>query len=122
MDYITTVRVLLRESRKAVTGIKVALYDRDEKSEDDLLGTGTTNKIGEVDFHYKTRDFADGALGLTDDGVLDTVPDLYVIVYNADDEIILSTRDNATQNKASGHILVLLDEAVAQVHKLAVEA
>jgi hypothetical protein len=121
MDYITTVRVLLSESREPVAGVKVALYDRDDKSDDDLLGTGTTNKIGEVDFHYRTRDFTDGALGLRDDGK-DSTPDLYAVVYNAAGDAVLSTRDHATQNKASGHILVLLDETIAQVHKLSSEA
>lgn len=127
MDYFTTVRVLLNPSRQPVVSVKVALFDRDENSADDVLGIGTTNGIGEVAFRYKTRDFTDGALGLADEGKIklsgsDTTPDLYVIVYNTADEEIYSTRDQATQNFAAGHILVLLDEALAQAHQLTTEA
>ena len=127
MDYITTVRLLTSESRTPLIGVKVALYDRDEHSPDDLLGTGKTSRIGEVDFRYSTRDFTDGPLGLADDGKIrlrdsDTTPDLYVIVYNANDEVVASTRDDTRDNFAAGHILILLDEEIVQTNHFITEA
>ena len=123
MDYITTVRVLLAGSRTPLNGVKVALYDRDENSEDDALGVGHTNQFGEVDFHYSTRDFADGFLGTDDQGGVrlrgrDTVPDLYAIVYNQQDEAVISTREKATENKAALNILIEIDETIARAHGL----
>jgi hypothetical protein len=50
----------------------------------------------------------------------DTVPDLYPVVYNAAGTVVLSKRDEATMNKASLHILVLIDEAAASANELGV--
>ncbi len=126
MKYVTTVRVLIADSKKPVIGVNVGLFDRDENSEDDSLGTGTTNKFGEFEFHYKTQDFTDDRLGTSDDGVKilgrDTVPDLYAVVYNREGEAILSTRDHATQNKASLHITVYVEQNLAAQHSLIVAA
>jgi hypothetical protein len=122
MEYTTTVRLLLRESRQPLGNIKVELFDRDEHSPDDSLGVAHTNSFGEATFKYHTKDFADSPLG-TDDpksilGARDTVPDLYPVVYNAEGQVVLSKRDEATRNKASLHILVLIDGAVAQANGL----
>jgi hypothetical protein len=126
MKYTTTVRVLIIDSRKPVIGVTVGLFDRDENSADDLLGSGSTNRFGEVEFHYRTRDFADDALGISDDGIKilgrDTVPDLYAVVYNRDGEAIISTRDQATHNKASLHLTVYVDQNLAAQHSLIVAA
>lgn len=126
MKYTTTIRVLIADSRKPVVGVKVGLFDRDENSADDSLGVGSTNRYGEVDFHYRTRDFTDDPLGISDDGIKllsrDTVPDLYAVVYNRDGEAIFSTRDQATQNKASLHMTVYLEQHLAEQHNLYVAA
>ena len=126
MKYTTTIRVLIADSQKPVLGVKVGLFDRDEHSPDDPLGTGSTNRFGEVEFHYRTRDFADDPLGTSDDGIKllgrDTVPDLYAIIYNREGEVVLSTREQATQNKASLHITVYVDSQLAAQHKLNVAA
>lgn len=126
MKYVTTVRVLIAESRKPVVGVKVGLFDRDENSADDSLGAGSTNRYGEVDFHYRTRDFADDVLGTSDEGIKllgrDTVPDLYAVIYNREGEIIISTRDQATQNKASLHLTVYVEQDLAAQHSLIVAA
>lgn len=123
MDYVTTVRLLIRETRQALPNVKVELFDRDEHSPDDSLGTGQTNSFGEVTFKYSTSDFADSALGVDDEGVRvggsrDTVPDLYPVVYDTQGQVVISRRDEATRNKAALHILVLIDEAVARAHQL----
>lgn len=121
MDYETTVRVLLQESRKPVANVRVELFDRDEHSEDDKLGAGVTNAFGEVTIKYETKHFADNPLG-HDDGFRligkDTVPDLYAVVYDANGEVVVSKREEATENHAPLHILVLLDEETAARHQL----
>ena len=126
MKYTTTVRVLIANSNKPVVGVKVGLFDRDENSPDDPLGTGLTNRFGEVDFHYRTRDFADDALGMSDEGIKilgrDSVPDLYAIIYNREGEVVLSMRDQAVQNKAALHLTVYVEPQLAAQHSLNVAA
>lgn len=122
--YVTTVRLLVSETRKPLANVKVELFDRDEYSADDSLGVGMTNQFGEVTFKYTSRDYADTLLG-TDDTVgvgpgADTVPDLYPVVYNNRGESVVNRRDQATLNKAALNLLVLVDEAVAQQHQLGV--
>lgn len=122
MEYVTVVRVLVEGTRAPLAGVHVELYDRDERSEDDLLGHGATNQFGEVMFHYTTRDFADSPTGLDDSGLRlrnrDTVPDLYAVVYDAQGNVVLSTRAAATVNKAPEHLLVLISPDVAASHRL----
>ena len=126
VDYITTVRLLERESRRPLGNVKVELFDRDEHSPDDSLGVARTNKFGEATFRYSTRDFADSPLGGDDSRIKlrnqDTVPDLYPVVYNGVGEVVISKRDEATQNNAALHILVLIDAALVQQHQLNAEA
>lgn len=123
VDYVTTVRVLLKESRTPLANVRVELFDRDERSDDDKLGEGRTNPFGEVTFKYATRDFADSVTG-QDDGFRlrdsDTVPDLYPVVYDNNGEVVLSKRDEATRNKASLNILLLVDQQLAAAHGLLV--
>ncbi len=123
MDYVTTVRVLIRETRQPLRNIKVELFDRDEYSSDDSLGVAHTNQFGEATFKYTTRDFADNLIGSDDQRVglaanRDTVPDLYPVVYNSRGEVVICNRDEATRNTASLHILLLVDDAVAQAQGL----
>jgi hypothetical protein len=123
MEYVTTIRLLVRESRKPLGNVKVELFDRDEYSPDDSLGVAHTNSFGEATFKYDTKDFSDNALGADDErrkliGSHDTVPDLYPVVYNASGQVVVSKRDEATNNKASLNILVLIDAATAQANGL----
>lgn len=123
MEYVTTVRLLVRESRQPIGNAKVELFDRDENSPDDSLGVAHTNSFGEATFKYDTKDFADSRLGVDDPrrkvvASRDTVPDLYPVVYNAAGQAVLSKRDEATSNKASLNILVLIDREVAQANGL----
>ena len=123
MEYVTTVRLLIRESRQPIANAKVELFDRDEHSPDDSLGVARTNNFGEATFKYDTKDFADNRLGADDErrklvGSHDTVPDLYPVVYNADGQAVLSKRDEATNNKASLNILILIDGEVAKANGL----
>ena len=121
MDYVTTVRVLLRESRQPLANVKVALFDRDEKSADDKLGETLTNAFGEATFKYTSRDFADSPLGHDDGFKLldsDTVPDLYAVVYGPAGQEVVNMREEATQNKAALNILVTVEQDVALANGL----
>ncbi|HLV33485.1 MAG TPA: hypothetical protein VKY59_00165 [Spirillospora sp.] len=123
MEYVTTVRLLVRETRQPIANAKVELFDRDEHSPDDSLGVAHTNNFGEATFKYDTKDFADSRLGVDDPRRAlatsrDTVPDLYPVVYNAAGQAVISKRDEATNNKASLHILVLVDSEVAKTNGL----
>lgn len=122
MEYITTVRVLVRETRQPLANVKVELFDRDERSPDDSLGFLVTNAFGEATFKYTTADFADGFLG-NDEGFAlgskrDTVPDLYPVIYNKHDQIVLDQREEATHNNAALMLVVLVDEALVREHHL----
>lgn len=125
-EYKTTVRVLLKESRQPLKGVKVGLFDRDEHSEDDLLGAAITNASGEAHFTYTRADFADDALGTADDTRLphpfgrDIYPDLYAVIYGKDDSVILSQREQATTDNQASVLVVYLDQALAQQHDLSV--
>ncbi|HLV37076.1 MAG TPA: hypothetical protein VKY59_18280, partial [Spirillospora sp.] len=106
-----------------LSNVKVELFDRDEHSPDDSLGVARTNKFGEATFKYTTRDFIDSPLGGDDQrlkliGERDTVPDLYPVVYDSSGQIVITRRDEATRNNAALHLLVLIDEAVANQHGL----
>lgn len=98
----------------------MGLFDRDEKSDDDLLGVAITNSAGEANFTYTRADFTDDALGTVDDSRIprpiingDIYPDLYAVVYDDDDAVILSERDNATKDYQASVLVVHLDETFA---------
>lgn len=123
MEYVTTVRLLVQETRQPLPNVKVELFDRDEHSPDDSLGVAQTNPFGEATFKYDTKDFADNVLGTDDEGLKlrgqrDTVPDLYPVVYDSKGQVIVSKRDEATHNNAVLNVLVLIDEATARTHGL----
>jgi hypothetical protein len=123
MEFVTTVRLLVRETRRPLSNVKVELFDRDEHSPDDSLGVARTNQFGEATFKYTTHDFIDSPLGGDDQrlklvGERDTVPDLYPVVYDSRGQVVITRRDEATQNNAALHLLVLIDEAVANQHGL----
>jgi hypothetical protein len=114
--------VLVRENREPLANVRVELFDRDQHSADDSLGFLITNKTGEVIFKYTTADFADGIMG-SDDGFAlgkkrDTIPDLYVVVYDKDERIVIDQREETVENFAATHIVVLIDEALVQQYRL----
>jgi len=123
MEFVTTVRLLVRETRRPLSNVKADLFDRDEHSPDDPLGVARTNTFDAATITYTTRDFIDSRLGGDDQrlkliGERDTVPDLYPVVYDSSGQIVITRRDEATRNNAALHLLVLIDEAVANQHGL----
>jgi hypothetical protein len=99
-----------------LAGVKVALYDRDERSMDDFLGTGTTNAMGEVRIAFESEAYAD------EEDLpawrLDALPDLYVMVYSPDNTVILTTREEVDWNHLPEQIVVGVPEETARSHQL----
>jgi 5-hydroxyisourate hydrolase-like protein (transthyretin family) len=113
MQYATTIRVLLEGSSSPLSNVKVALYDRDRLSRDDLLGTAHTDANGEVRIQYTTEDFAD-----LEDSLRNSMPELYAVVYDDKDEVVLSTRSEASDNDPRKHMLIRVPQELAQSHRL----
>ncbi len=111
--YTTTVRVVAEKSGRPLPGLRVSLFDHDRFSSDDLLGTGTTNTAGEVEFAYHTRDFAD-----LEDRISGSLPDLYCVVFAADGSQIFSNQPQALDNTPRRVMDVKLPADVVERHGL----
>ena len=117
MQVMTRVKLVLTETpQTGVPGAKVALYDRDHTNPDDFLGTGVTDDQGEVLFTYDSSAFADNEDG--PDWSMASLPDLYVIVYNAAGEEVLNTRQQTVDDQLPRRLMVSIDRDLAQRHGL----
>jgi hypothetical protein len=95
-----------------LAGVKVALYDRDEHSMDDFLGSGVTNEKGEVRIAFESEAYADEEdLPLWK---LDSLPDLYVMVYSPTGEVILTTRQDVDWDNLPQQLVVGVPEDTAR--------
>jgi hypothetical protein len=106
MHYTTVVKVVEEGSNRPLAGLRVALYDRDTFSRDDLLGTGETDPGGEVRFDYDSSDFVD-----LDDRVGGIFPELYAIVSRSDGAELRSTKAEAVDNTPRKYITVAVPTA-----------
>lgn len=109
MHYTTTVKVCAADQTDRVfAGVRVALYDRDTFTPDDLIGSGTTDENGEARFDYGSDKFVD-----LDDRLTGVFPDLYVVVYDAGGNKVHSSRAETEANMPRKHVPVFLsaDEA-----------
>lgn len=115
MLYQTTVKVILDDAAEtALANVKVSLYDRDTFSPDDLLGTGTTDAAGQVDFQYDGEDFRD-----LEDRLTGGFPELYAVVHAAEGhEQVVSTRDAVMENYVRREITVRVPREDAARHGL----
>lgn len=112
----TTVKVILADApTEPIAGAKVKLFDRDTVTDDDLLGTETTDDRGEACFNYDTEDFLD-----LDDRMGGDAPDLYAVVYDANDEVVVSTRADTVTDRHLKHLTVRVDRDLVRQHNLAV--
>ncbi len=85
-DVTFTVRGrVLRADGKPAAGLLVRIYDKDQRY-DELISAAITNRKGEFSATYRYRDFSEKELAA----------DLYVIVADADDTILLSTENAVT--------------------------
>lgn len=114
MRYTTTVKLVLAESPSSpIPNVRVALYDRDRFTPDDLLGAAETNADGEARFQYNTEAFAD-----VDEAMGGDMPELYAVVYDARDQVVTSTRSDAEVNLAQKRITIPIAREVALRHQL----
>jgi len=106
----TVVKIVLKESKHPLSGVKVSLFDRDSMSADDLIGTGRTSKYGKVYFKYSLKKYSD-LLGDESSifwpNVNNLRPDLYVKVYNKDGKVVLSTRAQTRENAYNRTIITV---------------
>ena len=101
---------------KPLPGVKVSLYDRDNSDDDDLLATATTDEVGEIFFSYDSDLYTD-----TEDQpswYIDSLPDLFVIVYDAKDQVVISTRAKTRQDKLVRVIEVPISQELVAKHGL----
>lgn len=113
----TRVRLVLAESNTtAIPAVKVSLYDRDVNDEDDLLATAVTDDQGEILFSYDSEQYTDAE----DQELwrLESLPDLYVKVYDAQDQAVLSTRSEALEDKLPTLINVPISQDLVDKHGL----
>ncbi len=88
-DFKVQGRVIERESRKPIAGIRVRAYDKDFFF-DDVLGDATTNDRGEFSITYSKKDFSE---------LFEAQPDLYFLVFDRTGErAIHSTADRVLWN------------------------
>jgi hypothetical protein len=114
MRYTTTVKLVLAESpTSTVPNVKIALYDRDRFTPDDLLGTTQTDANGEARFDYTTEQFED-----LDEKLGGSMPELYAVVYDSKGAVVLSTRADAQDGTHFKRMTVELPQELAKSHGL----
>ena len=117
---VTRIRLVrATDPQQGLPGVKVALFDRDIQDPDDHLSTGETDAAGEVLFKFDSDQYTD-----SEDSELwriDSMPDLYVVIYNRSGEVILSTRSETQENKLPELITVPISEELIQAHGLLAE-
>ncbi len=117
MKLVMRVQLVLDENRKQVLpNVKVSLYDRDWKSDDDFLGTGVTDGKGEIFFEFDEKKYKDDEDG--PDWRIESLPDLYVHVYDAQGNVVYSTRDVVERDKFPKLLVVPIPRVVVEKHKL----
>jgi hypothetical protein len=100
----------------ALVGVKVALFDRDLTKADDLLGKERTDHKGEILFTYDSSVYSD-----PEDSPAwktDSLPDLYVVVYDAQDQVLYSTRSEVIKDQLPKLIPVRISRELVEKHGL----
>jgi hypothetical protein len=117
MILATRVKLVVAETPEiALPGVKVALYDRDHASMDDFLGEGVTDDKGELRFVFESEDYTDEEdLPLWK---VDSLPDLYVMVYSSAGEVLLTTRQEVEANNLPQQLVVGVPHDLARSHGL----
>jgi hypothetical protein len=113
----TRVRLVLAESpTTGIPGTKVSLFDRDLNDQDDWLATAVTDEQGEILFSYDSEQYTDAE----DQELwrLESLPDLYVKVYDAHDQVVLSTHSETLEDKLPTLITIPISQALVEEHGL----
>jgi hypothetical protein len=114
-----TTRVKLFVAESPITplpDVKISLFDKDTYDEDDLLATETTDTGGEVFFGFDSERYTD--IEDQPEWKIDSMPELYVVVYDSQDQVVLSTRDQALQDKLMRLIEVPISQELISQHGL----
>ena len=113
----TRVRLVLADSpNMGISGVKVELYDRDINDADDLLATGVSDDQGEILISFDSEQYTD-----TEDQELwrlESLPDLYVVVYDSNDQVVLSTRSKTQADQLPKLITVPISQELVEEHSL----
>lgn len=112
--------VLEGDLRHGLPNVSVSLYDRDWQSEDDLLGTAVTDAKGEIFFEFDEKKYKDGEDG--PDWRIESLPDLYVNVQDAQGNVIYSTRDVVERDKFPKLLVVPIPRSIVEKHGLGTSA
>ena len=117
MFMVTRVRIVRAEDpQTGIPNLNVSLFDRDLNDPDDHLSTGVTDTNGEILFKFDSDQYTD-----SEDSELwrlDSMPDLYIIIYDREGEMVISTRPEALENKLPDLITVPLNDDLVQKHNL----
>ena len=116
----TRVRLVLEEAPEMVLpGVKVSLYDRDIQDEDDLLGTEVTDAKGEALFAFDSDLYTDAED--QPEWRLESLPDFYVVIYDAQGRVVLSTRAETLRDNLPRLFTVPISRELVEKHKLVTE-
>jgi hypothetical protein len=117
MILVVRIKLVLEEDPdKVLSGVKLALYDRDQADEDDFLASGETSENGQARLVFDSDQYTDKE----DQPAwrLDSMPDLFVNVYNRAGEVIYSNRESATVDRLPDLITLALPRELAEQHGL----
>lgn len=103
--------VLAGDTQRVLPKVTVALYDRDWKSADDFLGKGVTDSKGEVFIEFDEKKYKDDEDG--PDWRVESLPDLYVNLLDAQGSVIYSTREVVERDKFPQLLIVPVPRAIA---------
>lgn len=113
----TRVRLVLAESPTVgIPGVKVSLFDRDIHDPDDFLATEVTDDQGEIFFSFDSEDYTDAE----DKELwrLESLPDLYIKIYDAQDQVVLSSRSETQEDKLPSLITIPISQELLEKHGL----
>jgi hypothetical protein len=99
-----------------LSGVQVALYDRDENDPDDHLDSGVTDAQGEILFKFDSGRYTDAEDGPS--WRLESLPDLYVVIYDAQGQRVHSTRPFFMRDALPKRFTITISRALAEENGL----
>ncbi len=120
MILVVRIKLVLDEMPdRVLKGVRVALFDRDLSDQDDHLGSGVTADNGEARIVFDSDLYTDRE----DQPAwrVESMPDLYVIVYDSLGEQVFSTRRQMVADDLPDVITVAVPQALALKHELITE-
>lgn len=113
----TRMKLALAEAPETpLAGVRIALYDRDEADPDDHLDSGVTDAQGEILFKFESGRYTDAEDGPS--WRLESLPDLYVVIYDAQGRVVCTTRAQVMQDKLPKRFTIAVSRALAEEYGL----